>query len=99
MSTNFCYFLLAFQVAVAFGAVENSFVRIQHGEPGTRKIVSLMNSDQIVNFLLESSGAIVDCHVYRRKEILLKIFLFEVRGLYYKTFGTRNEGLIKVSYD
>ena len=79
MSANFCCFLLlAFQVALAFAAVENSYVRIQHGEPGNRKIVSLMNTDQIVNFLLESNGVIVDCHVYRRKEILLKIFKFEV---------------------
>ena len=60
--------------------VERSYVRVQVNEPGERKIVSLLNSDQIVNLVLEKDGTIVDCHVYRRKELLLKILKYEVKN-------------------
>ena len=54
--------------------------RSQFNEPGNRKLATLMNSDQVVSLLLESDGTIVDCHVYRRKELLLKIVKYEVWG-------------------
>ena len=73
-------FFVLFFVTCTLAKVERSSVRIRKGEPGNRKLVSLTNSDQIVNFLLEDKdGAIVDCHVYRRKELLLKIVKYEVK--------------------
>ena len=73
-------FFVSIIVTCALAKVERSSVRIRKGEPGNRKLVSLTNSDQIVNFLLEDKdGAIVDCHVYRRKELLLKIVKYEVK--------------------
>ncbi len=73
-------FFVSIFVTCTLAKVERSSVRIRKGEPGNRKLVSLTNSDQIVNFLLEDKdGAIVDCHVYRRKELLLKIVKYEVK--------------------
>ena len=73
------FLLLAWSPLSTLAKLEPSYVRIKSNEPGNRKLVAMMNSDQIVNFLLEPSGTIVDCHVYRRKEILLKLFKFEVK--------------------
>ncbi len=76
-------FFVSIIVTCTLAKVERSSVRIRKGEPGNRKLVSLTNSDQIVNFLLEDKyGAIVDCHVYRRKELLLKIVKYEVKGFF-----------------
>jgi hypothetical protein len=76
-------FFVSIFVTCALAKVERSSVRIRKGEPGNRKLVSLTNSDQIVNFLLEDKdGAIVDCHVYRRKELLLKIVKYEVKDYF-----------------
>ena len=75
-------FLFSILATVSFGKVERSSVRIKTGEAGSRKLVTLTNSDQIVNFLLDDGdGTIVDCHVYRRKELLLKIVKYEVMTL------------------